>query len=76
MKRTIYPGEIPYYIAVFFSALLQIGIFIHYQRWIAFSTEGAMFFWQCLLLQFAMFSPSIFMMHLASFFAGRYTKAK
>ena len=76
MKRTIYPGEIPYYIAVFFSALLQIGIFIHYQRWIAFSTEGAMFFWQCLLLQFAMFSPSIFMMHLASFFAGRYTKSK
>ena len=76
MKRTTSPSAIPYYIAVFFSAFMQLGLFIHFQRWIAFNSEGAMFFWQCLLLQFAMFSPSIFFMHVASFFAGRYSKNK
>ncbi len=76
MKRTLHSGEIPYYIAVFFSSFTQLGLFIHFQRWITFNSEGTRFFWLSLLLQFAMFSPSIIMMHVASYFAGRYPKSK
>ena len=74
MKRTIHPGEIPYYIAVFFSSFMQLGLFIHFQRWITFNSEGGRFFWLSLLLQIAMFSPSIITMHVASYFAGRFPK--
>ena len=74
MKRTIHPGEIPYYIAVFFSSFMQLGLFIHFQRWITFNSEGGRFFWLSLLLQVAMFSPSIITMHVASYFAGRFPK--
>ena len=76
MKRTTCPGEVPYYIAVFFSSFMQLGLFIHFQRWITFNSEGTRFFWLSLLLQFAMFSPSIIMMHVASYFAGRFPKSK
>ena len=76
MKRTTYAGAIPYYIAVFLSSFMQLGLFIHFQRWITFNSEGTRFFWLSLLLQFAMFSPSIIMMHVASYFAGRYPKSK
>ena len=76
MKRKIHPGEIPYYISVFFSSFMQLGLFIHFQRWITFNSEGTRFFWLSLLLQFAMFSPSIIMMHVASYFAGRFPKSK
>ena len=76
MKRTTYAGAIPYYIVVFLSSFMQLGLFIHFQRWITFNSEGARFFWLSLLLQFAMFSPSIIMMHVASYFAGRYPKGK
>ena len=55
---------------------MQLGLFIHFQRWITFNSEGARFFWLSLLLQFAMFSPSIIMMHVASYFAGRFPKSK
>ncbi len=76
MKRTTYAGAIPYYIAIFLSSFMQLGLFIHFQRWITFNSEGTRFFWLSLLLQFAMFSPSIIMMHVASYFAGRYPKSK
>ncbi len=76
MKRTTCPGEIPYYIAVFLTSFMQLGLFIHFQRWITFNSEGTRFFWLSLLLQFAMFSPSIIMMHVASYFAGRFPKSK
>ncbi|MBO4828203.1 MAG: AMP-binding protein [Fibrobacter sp.] len=76
MKRTTCPGEVPYYIAVFLTSFMQLGLFIHFQRWITFNSEGARFFWLSLLLQFAMFSPSIIMMHVASYFAGRFPKSK
>ena len=55
---------------------MQLGLFIHFQRWITFNSEGTRFFWLSLLLQFAMFSPSIIMMHVASYFAGRFPKSK
>ena len=64
MKRNTSPGEVPYYIAVFLTSFMQLGLFIHFQRWITFNSEGARFFWLSLLLQFAMFSPSIIMMHV------------
>ena len=76
MKRTTCPGEVPYYIAVFLTSFMQLGLFIHFQRWITFNSEGTRFFWLSLLLQFAMFSPSIIMMHVASYFAGRFPKSK
>ena len=76
MKRKIHPGEIPYYISIFFSSFVQLGLFIHFQRWITFTSEGTRFFWLSLLLQFAMFSPSFIMMHVASYFAGRFPKSK
>jgi acyl-[acyl-carrier-protein]-phospholipid O-acyltransferase/long-chain-fatty-acid--[acyl-carrier-protein] ligase len=76
MKRSSCPGEVPYYIAVFLTSFMQLGLFIHFQRWITFNSEGARFFWLSLLLQFAMFSPSIIMMHVASYFAGRFPKSK
>ena len=55
---------------------MQLGLFIHFQRWITFNSEGTRIFWLSLLLQFAMFSPSIIMMHVASYFAGRFPKSK
>ena len=76
MKQSKCPGELPYFIAVFFSSFMQLGLFIHFQRWITFNSEGTRFFWLSLLLQFAMFSPSIVMMHVASYFAGRFSKSK
>lgn len=76
MKQRNYSREIPYYAAVFCNSFLQMGLFIHFQRWISYTSEGTVFFWQSLILLFAMYAPSIFMMPLASFFSGRYPKSR
>ncbi len=76
MKLTKYQSSIAYLIFVFCSIFVQMGLFVHFQRWLSFSFEGSAFWWRSMLLQFAIFAPSIFMMPAASYFAGRYHKGR
>ena len=61
---------------VFCSIFVQMGLFVHFQRWLSFSFEGSAFWWRSMLLQVAIFAPSIFMMPAASYFAGHYRKGR
>lgn len=76
MKLSKYPSSIAYLIFVFCNIFVQMGLFVHFQRWLSFSFEGSAFWWRSMLLQFAIFAPSIFMMPAASYFAGRYHKGR
>ena len=61
MKLTKYQSSIAYLIFVFCSIFVQMGLFVHFQRWLSFSFEGSAFWWRSMLLQVAIFAPSIFM---------------
>ncbi len=74
MKLTKYQSSIAYLIFVFCSIFVQMGLFVHFQRWLSFSFEGSAFWWRSMLLQVAIFAPSIFMLPAASYFAGRFHK--
>ena len=76
MKLSKYPSAILFLLFVFCSIFVQMGLFVHFQRWLSFSFEGSAFWWRSMLLQVAIFSPAIFMMPAASFFAGRYHKGR
>ena len=76
MKLTKYPSTIAYLIFVFCSIFVQMGLFVHFQRWLSFSFEGSAFWWRSMLLQVAIFAPSIFMLPVASYFAGRFHKGR
>lgn len=77
MKLRQYPGAKPFYIAVFFSAITQMGVFIHFQRWLStIYNDGTSFLWRSLLLQLALFLPGIFMMSPASFIVNKLPKGK
>ena len=76
MKLCRYPSVVPYFILVFCSIFVQMGLFVHFQRWLSFSFEGSAFWWRSMLLQFAIFVPSIFMMPAASYFAGHFRKGR
>jgi acyl-[acyl-carrier-protein]-phospholipid O-acyltransferase/long-chain-fatty-acid--[acyl-carrier-protein] ligase len=76
MKLCRYPSVVPYFILVFCSIFVQMGLFVHFQRWLSFSFEGSAFWWRSMLLQFAIFIPSIFMLPAASYFAGHYHKGR
>ena len=76
MKLTKYPSAIPFLLFVFCSIFVQMGLFVHFQRWLSFSFEGSAFWWRSMLLQVAIFSPAIFMMPAASYFAGRFHKGR
>ena len=76
MKLCRYPSVMPYFILVFCSIFVQMGLFVHFQRWLSFSFEGSAFWWRSMLLQFAIFVPSIFMMPAASYFAGHFRKGR
>lgn len=67
---------IPYFIAVFLSSFVQMGLFILFQRWLSFSYSGPSFFWRSMLLQFSLFVPCVFMVAPASFFSTRFPKGK
>ncbi|MBO5949190.1 MAG: MFS transporter [Fibrobacteraceae bacterium] len=69
-------GAVPYFIAVFLSSFVQMGLFILFQRWLSFSFTGASFFWRSMLLQFSLFVPCIFMVAPASFFSCRFPKGR
>ena len=43
MKLTKYPSSIAYLIFVFCSIFVQMGLFVHFQRWLSFSFEGSAF---------------------------------
>ena len=74
MKLSKYPSVLPFLLFVFCSIFVQMGLFVHFQRWLSFSFEGSAFWWRSMLLQVAIFAPAIFMMPAASFFAGRFHK--
>ena len=76
MKLSKYPNVIAFLIFVFCSIFVQMGLFVHFQRWLSFSFEGSAFWWRSMLLQVAIFSPSIFMMPAASYFAGHFRKGR
>ena len=76
MKLSKYPSAIPFLIFAFCSIFVQMGLFVHFQRWLSFSFEGSAFWWRSMLLQVAIFSPAIFMMPAASYFAGRFHKGR
>lgn len=76
MKLTKYQSSIAYLIFVFCSIFVQMGLFVHFQRWLSISFEGSAFWWRSMLLQFAIFAPSIFMLPAASYFAGRFHKGR
>ena len=76
MKLCRYPSVVPYFVLVFCSIFVQMGLFVHFQRWLSFSFEGSAFWWRSMLLQFAIFIPSIFMLPAASYFAGHYHKGR
>ncbi len=76
MKLSKYPSAIPFLLFVFCSIFVQMGLFVHFQRWLSFSFEGSAFWWRSMLLQVAIFSPAIFMMPAASYFAGRFHKGR
>ena len=76
MKLSKYPNVIAFLIFVFCSIFVQMGLFVHFQRWLSFSFEGSAFWWRSMLLQVAIFAPSIFMMPAASYFAGHYRKGR
>ena len=76
MKLTKYQSSIAYLIFVFCSIFVQMGLFVHFQRWLSFSFEGSAFWWRSMLLQVAIFAPSIFMLPAASYFAGRFHKGR
>ena len=76
MKLCRYPSVVPYFVLVFCSIFVQMGLFVHFQRWLSFSFEGSAFWWRSMLLQFAIFVPSIFMLPAASYFAGHYHKGR
>lgn len=76
MKLSKYPSSFAYLLFVFCSIFVQMGLFIHFQRWLSFSFEGSAFWWRSMLLQFAIFAPSIFMLPAASYFAGHYRKGR
>ena len=67
MKLSKYPNVIIYLLFVFCSIFVQMGLFVHFQRWLSFSFEGSAFWWRSMLLQVAIFSPAIFMMPVASY---------
>ena len=74
MKIKNYPGVIPFLLFAFFSSYVQMGLFVHFQHWLTVSFSDYSFLWRSMLLQFAMFVPCVFMMPVASYFAGRYHK--
>ena len=76
MKLTKYKSSVAYLIFVFCSIFVQMGLFVHFQRWLSFSFEGSAFWWRSMLLQVAIFAPSIFMIPAASYFAGRFHKGR
>ena len=76
MKLSRYPNVPLFLLFVFCSIFVQMGLFVHFQRWLSFSFEGSAFWWRSMLLQVAIFSPAIFMMPAASYFAGRYHKGR
>ena len=76
MKLNKYPSVVAYLIFVFCAIFVQMGLFVHFQRWLSFSFEGSAFWWRSMLLQVAIFAPSIFMMPAASYFAGRFHKGR
>ena len=76
MKLSKYPSAVPFLLFVFCSMFVQMGLFVHFQRWLSFSFEGSAFWWRSMLLQFAIFAPSIFMMPAAGYFAGHYHKGR
>lgn len=76
MKLSKYPSAIPFLLFVFCSIFVQMGLFVHFQRWLSFSFEGSAFWWRSMLLQVAIFSPAIFMMPAVSYFAGRFHKGR
>lgn len=76
MKLSKYPSAPLFLLFVFCSIFVQMGLFVHFQRWLSFSFEGSAFWWRSMLLQVAIFAPSIFMMPAASYFAGHYHKGR
>ena len=76
MKLSKYPSAPLFLLFVFCSIFVQMGLFVHFQRWLSFSFEGSAFWWRSMLLQVAIFAPSIFMMPAASYFAGRFHKGR
>lgn len=77
MKLRQYPGAKPFYTAVFFSAVTQMGLFIHFLRWLStIYSDGTSFLWRSLLFQLAMFLPGLFMMPAASFIVNKMQKGK
>lgn len=76
MKHWFSVGVIPYFVAVFLSGFVQMGMFILFQRWLSFSFSGPSFFWRSMLLQFSLFVPCVFMVAPASFFSSRFPKGK
>lgn len=69
-------GAVPYFLSVFMTTFVQMGLFIVFQRWLAFSFEGPAFFWRSMLLQFSFFVPCIFLMAPASYFSCRFRKGR
>lgn len=69
-------GAIPFYLVVFCTTFVQMGLFILFQRWLSFSFEGSAFFWRSMLLQFSLFVPQIFMFPASGYFAGRFSKGR
>ena len=76
MKLSKYPSVFAFLLFVFCSIFVQMGLFVHFQRWLSFSFEGSAFWWRSMLLQVAIFAPSIFMMPAASYFAGHFRKGR
>lgn len=76
MKLSKYHSSVAFLLFVFCCIFVQMGLFVHFQRWLSFSFSGSAFWWRSMLLQFAIFAPSIFMMPAASYFAGRYHKGR
>ena len=76
MKLSKYPSIVAFLLFVFCSIFVQMGLFVHFQRWLSFSFEGSAFWWRSMLLQVAIFSPAIFMMPAASYFAGHFRKGR
>ncbi len=69
-------GAVPFFLASFCTAFVQMGLFIVFQRWLSFSFVGPSFFWRSMLLQFAIFIPCIFMMPASSYFTSRFRKGR
>ncbi len=69
-------GTIPYYIFVFASSFLQMGLFLFFEKWLFMSYSGVDFLLNSALLQGLFLLPYLFMLSPAANFSNIYPKEK